>query len=361
MNHEQHMQRALSLAREGLGLTRPNPPVGATVCRGATVLGTGTHRRAGGPHAEVAALQQAGRRARGSTLYVTLEPCSTQGRTGACTDLILAAGIRRVVVAATDPNPNHAGRGLRLLRRHGVDVVCGVCRADGEALIAPFHRWITTRRPYLTLKLGLSLDGFLADASRRSQWITGPASRREVQSMRRCVDAIMVGIETVCADNPSLTPRPRKGRDPLRVVVDSRGRIPLSSTMLNDSRVVSTVVATTNACPERRAAAIRKKGAHVIRCRASKGGVSMPSLLSALGRLDVLHVLCEGGGELAGTLIHRGLVDEYALFVAPLLLGGGVSVAGRQAWALGVAPKLLITETVRVGDDLLLRAVPKRT
>ena len=179
--------------------------------------------------------------------------------------------------------------------------------------------------------------------------------------MRRCVDAIMVGIETVCADNPSLTPRPRKGRDPLRVVVDSRGRIPLSSTMLNDSRVVSTVVATTNACPERRAAAIRKKGAHVIRCRASKGGVSMPSLLSALGRLDVLHVLCEGGGELAGTLIHRGLVDEYALFVAPLLLGGGVSVAGRQAWALGVAPKLLITETVRVGDDLLLRAVPKRT
>jgi diaminohydroxyphosphoribosylaminopyrimidine deaminase/5-amino-6-(5-phosphoribosylamino)uracil reductase len=359
MSHEEKMQFALSLARDGIGLTRPNPPVGAVIYRGGKIAGKGAHRRAGGPHAEITALQQAGKRARGSTLYVTLEPCCTAGRTGACTDAILAAGIRRLVVAATDPNPAHAGKGMRLLRRRGVDVISGVCRSDAESLIAPFKKWITTGRPYLTLKLGLSLDGYLADTTRRSRWITGPASRREVQAMRRSVDAIMVGIETVRADDPRLTPRPRNRREPLRVVVDSRGRIPLRSRVLNDSRVASTVVATTNACPERRARAIRARGAQVVKCRASKEGVSIPSLMSALGRLDVLHVLCEGGGKLAGSLIDRDLVDEYALFVAPVLLGGGVNVAGELGWPLSGAPALTITETSRFGDDLLLRAVSR--
>jgi diaminohydroxyphosphoribosylaminopyrimidine deaminase/5-amino-6-(5-phosphoribosylamino)uracil reductase len=228
------MREALALARRGVGRTRPNPPVGAVVVRDGRVVGRGFHRRAGMAHAEVEALRDAGGAAAGATLYVTLEPCSSWGRTGPCTEAIVAAGIRRVVVAARDPNPKHAGRGFRILRRAGVAVATGVLAAEGRELLAPFSRWVETGLPWVTLKLGMSVDGRLADATGRSQWITSPASRARVQDMRRTADAIIVGVGTALADDPSLTCRRYPASKPWRVIVDSRGRLPLKARVLTD-------------------------------------------------------------------------------------------------------------------------------
>ena len=204
--HEFWMQRALRLARRGEGLTRPNPPVGAVAVKSGKIVGEGYHRRAGGPHAEVVALSKAGTKARGCTLYVTLEPCCTWGRTPPCTDLILSSGVRRVVVSVRDPNPRHSGRGLTLLRRKGIRVIEGVCAEEGMKLIAPFAKWIRRGLPYVTLKLGMSVDGKIADRKGRSRWITGPEARNKVHELRRRVDGILVGGGTVRNDDPSPAP-----------------------------------------------------------------------------------------------------------------------------------------------------------
>ena len=236
---ERWMRRALALARRGEGCTRPNPPVGAVVVVRNRLVGQGYHQIAGGPHAEVHALRKAGRHSAGATLYVTLEPCSTQGRTPPCTDAIIAAGVRRVVVAVRDPNPRHAGRGLIVLRRKGIEIHEGVVADQATELLRPFAKWIQHKTPYVTLKLAMTLDGRIADAQGRSQWITGPAMRGAVHALRRRVDAILVGRETAAIDDPNLLPRPARGRQPFRVVVDSRGRLPPNLRMLHDGfRVV---------------------------------------------------------------------------------------------------------------------------
>ena len=257
------MLEALLLAGKGVGKTRPNPPVGAVVVKGNAIIGSGWHRKAGGPHAEVYALKEAGTRARNSTLYVTLEPCSTTGRTLACTQAILDAGIRRIVVAVRDPNPAHAGRGLALLRRRGITVTCGVCKTEAQALIEPFKKWVTTGVPWVTLKMAMSLDGRIADVNGNSKWITGSQARHEVQSMRRRADAILVGAETVRQDNPSLYPRPAQGRKPHRIIVSSDGKIPLKSKVLTDAFAASTIIATSKTCSTTQSAALARKGASV--------------------------------------------------------------------------------------------------
>ncbi|MCX6998056.1 MAG: bifunctional diaminohydroxyphosphoribosylaminopyrimidine deaminase/5-amino-6-(5-phosphoribosylamino)uracil reductase RibD [Kiritimatiellaeota bacterium] len=276
-NDERWMRRALALARRGEGLTRPNPPVGAVVVAGDRRVGEGFHRIAGGPHAEVIALLQAGKRARGATLYVTLEPCSTWGRTPPCTNAILTAGIRRVVVAARDPNPKHAGRGLRMLRQRGVQVDVGVCAAEGRDLIAPFHTLMLTGRPFVTLKLGMTLDGRIADRAGASRWITSPAARSAVQALRRRVDAILVGGATIRTDNPSLRPRPDAGRCPLRVVVTASGKLPPRCQVLRDAYADCTVVATTPAGARRLARA--KTAAHIWTFPARGGEIALRALL----------------------------------------------------------------------------------
>lgn len=356
------MRRALDLARGREGLTRPNPPVGAVVVRSGRIVGEGAHPGAGKPHAEVFALRAAGRRARGSTVYVTLEPCCTQGRTPPCTDVILAAGVSRVVVAVRDPNPRHAGRGLRLLRKAGVKVLEGVGREPAAHLIEPFAKWIVTQRPWLTLKLAMTLDGRIADAQGRSKWITGSAARKVVHDARRRADAVMVGAGTVLADDPSLLPRPPRGRKTWRVIVDAAGRVPDTAQVFRDEAVERTLVATTNRCPDARMASWLAVGAQVAVLPGAGTGVDLPALMDHLGGLGLLHVLCEGGGALAGSLVRAGLVDEYLIFHAARILGGDGPVAafGGPGWPLESAPSLRIREVRQIGPDLLVRARPLR-
>ncbi|TAN36963.1 MAG: bifunctional diaminohydroxyphosphoribosylaminopyrimidine deaminase/5-amino-6-(5-phosphoribosylamino)uracil reductase RibD [Verrucomicrobia bacterium] len=353
------MRRALTLARRGEGLTRPNPPVGAVVVARGKKIGEGFHRFAGGPHAEVIALLAAGKKARGATLYVTLEPCSTWGRTPPCTDAILEAGVARVVVGATDPNPKHAGRGLDLLRRKGVQITTGVCRAAAEELIAPFTKQQRTGRPFVTLKLAQTLDGRIADTRGASRWITSPESRTVVQALRRRADAIMVGGETVRADNPRLLPQPDEGRCPLRVVVTASGKLPPRSRVLTDDHAGCTLVATT-ATGARRWARV-KTAAKIWTLPARAGKIDLAVLLKKLGDCDCLHVLGEGGGKLAAELFRAKLVDELQLFIAPKLLGGDARPAiGAAGWLLKTAPALEIMDMRRVGPDILIQAKPMK-
>jgi diaminohydroxyphosphoribosylaminopyrimidine deaminase/5-amino-6-(5-phosphoribosylamino)uracil reductase len=355
-----YMRQALALARRGLGRTSPNPPVGAVVVAGGRVVGRGWHRRAGAAHGEAAALRDAGPRARGATLYVTLEPCNHHGRTGPCTEAILAAGVRRVVFGARDPNPHVRGGGPARLRRAGLEVVGGVERAACEELIAAFTSLVRRRRPLVTLKLAATLDGRIATRSGDARWISGAPARRLVHQWRDEMDAVMVGIGTVLADDPQLTCRRRGGRDPLRVIVDSRLRIPLSAVVLTKEAAPATVVATV-VSTGRKLAALRARGATVLSLPGRGGRVSLRRLLQALGQRGIASVLLEGGATLAAAALREGLVDRLALFLAPRLIGGD----GRPMLAsLGVrdladAPRLRLLGAERVGDDWLLRAVPE--
>ena len=357
------MGRAVALARRGEGLTRPNPPVGAVIVRNGEIVGSGYHRGAGLAHAEVLAIAQAGRAARGATLYCTLEPCSTTGRTGPCTGLIVDQGITRVVAAVRDPNPAHRGRGFRVLRKAGIEVLCGVRHAEGKDLIAPFAKWIETGLPYVTLKMGMTLDGRIADAEARSRWITGPASRKAVELMRRRTDALLVGVDTVIADDPCLLPRRPGGRRPYRLVADSHGRTPYRARLFHDGHAEQTILAATEECPLGKRRRIERLGAAVWILPSCDGRVSLKALLWRLGRAGMLRVQCEGGAHLAEALVRAGLVDECVFFIAPSLLGGTASlpVTAGGGWLLQRMPQFEFIEAARVGDDVMLRARPAGT
>jgi diaminohydroxyphosphoribosylaminopyrimidine deaminase/5-amino-6-(5-phosphoribosylamino)uracil reductase len=352
-----YMRRALTLARRGLGNTSPNPAVGAVVVKGGRIVGEGYHRRAGTPHAEIHALAAAGARARGATLYVTLEPCAHHGRTGPCCVEVAAAGVRRVVVASADPNPQVAGEGLTYLRRRRIAVETGVERAAADELNEDFFVYISQRRPFVTWKGAMSLDGRIATRTGASQWITGDAARRAGHRLRRRADAILVGRGTVAADDPTLTDRsPGRPRHPLRVVVASRLRLPLGCKVFQDQATLPTVVYTTAAAPAKRRRELESAEVEVV--VAGRGKRVNPRLLLAdLTRREVMHLLIEGGGEVAASFLEAGLVDRVTLFVAPLLIGG------RQAFpvlgGLGIAdlihgPRLADLHTRRLGDDLMI-------
>ena len=349
------MKQALALARRAEGMTRPNPPVGAILVKGGKRIGQGWHKKAGGPHAEVFALRQAGDAARNATLYVTLEPCSTYGRTPPCTEAVIRAGVSRVVVGAIDPNPKHAGRGLRQLRQAGLQVDAGACAAEANDLIAPFACHMLRQRPFFTLKLGLSLDGRIADRTHSSRWITGPEARKEVQTLRRMSDAILVGAGTVRHDNPSLWPRPDGKRNPWRVIVVRNGPLPFSAQVFTDEHTSRTLVAAPKGWRPACASRLRRKGVNVLELPAQ--GL-LPALAAELGRLGILRVLCEGGGILAGELLRAGLVDELDVFLSPVMIGGPVGATGAAHWLLKHAPRFERREFRPVGQDLFLRLVP---
>ncbi len=355
------MREAIRLARLGEGLTRPNPPVGALVVKSGRVLGKGYHRKAGGPHAEVYALRRAARAAHGGTLYVTLEPCCSWGRTPPCTDAIIAAGIRRVVAAVTDPNPCHSGRGFRLLRSAGIQVDVGICRREAELLVGPFTRRMLYGRPEVILKLAVSLDGRIADASGHSKWISGSSSRKQVQELRSRCDAVLVGSGTVMADDPSLLPRPSRGRKPLRIVVDSRGHVSPSARVFQGQEYGQTILATTRRCPGQRRRAYESAGGQVWVLPGAENGVSLPALLKKLADAGAMRVMVEGGGILSESLLKARLVDEVILFAAPLILGrSGVSCVGGSGWSLARAPRLNLLECKPSGGDLMLRYAVRR-
>jgi diaminohydroxyphosphoribosylaminopyrimidine deaminase/5-amino-6-(5-phosphoribosylamino)uracil reductase len=352
------MRQAIGLGRRGLGRTSPNPPVGAVVVRNGKVVGRGFHRRAGEAHGEVEALRDAGARARGATLYVTLEPCNHHGRTPPCTEAVIASAVRRVVIGVRDPNPRVAGNGLARLRRAGVRVDVGVEQAACGELIRAFSKHVQTGLPYVTLKLASSADGRIATVTGASRWITGEAARRLVHRLRDEVDAVMVGAGTVIADDPALTCRIRGGRDPLRVIVDGRLRVPLGARALSKAAAPGTIVATATRA-SRKLAALRQRGATVLVLPRVKGQeLSLPRLMALLGRRGVSSVLIEGGGTLAAAALRARVVDRLLCFYAPTLIGGdGRPLLGPLGVRrLTAAIRLRGARVIRIGEDILLSA-----
>lgn len=358
-SHIKYMQRALVLARRGAGKTSPNPAVGCVIVRDGEIVGEGWHKKAGGPHAEVNALAMAGARSKGADAYITLEPCSHFGKTPPCADALIGAGVARVFAGMVDPNPLVAGKGLELLRAAGIEAVAGILEDACRLVNEPFIKHVTTRLPFVILKSALTLDGKTATATGDSRWITNERSRRYVHRLRSQVDAIMVGVGTVIADDPQLTSRIPGGKDPLRVIVDSRLRIPLGARLLRESGA-GTLLATL-VDDEARSAPIRESGAHVVVCREKEGRVDLHDLLARLGARGVQSVLLEGGGTLAGEMLRQGLIDKFLLFYAPKLVGGDGPgpFSGRGVTRMEDAVRLGNMTYTRFGDDLLMQGYPE--
>ena len=366
------MQVALRLAQRGYGTTSPNPMVGAVLVKGGLIIGRGWHHRAGGPHAEIEALRDArarGYNPRGATFYVTLEPCCTRGRTPPCTEAIRAAGIKRVVAGAIDPNPRHSGRAFRILRRAGIAAVQGVMGAECERLNEAFNHWIVRRTPLVTVKAGMTLDGKIATAAGESRWITGEKARAYGMTLRQGADAILVGIETVLADNPSLTVRRQKtegrgqntevhGHVLRRIVLDARARTPLEAKVASDEWAGLTTVVVGRRAPKRRVAALARR-VKVLVAPSAEGKVELRWLLRKLGAEDVTSLLVEGGGEVNASFLLQGLAQRVAFSYAPMILGGRDSrraVAGEGARTLAESLSLTDLEWQRLGKDWLLQA-----
>lgn len=352
------MKRALRLAAKGRGRTSPNPMVGAVLVSRDRIVGEGYHHRAGEPHAEVLALRTAGKEARGGTLYVTLEPCGhTRKRTPPCVPLLLKSGLRRVVVAMRDPNPQVQGCGISRLRRAGIAVDLGCLRNEAEGLNEAYIHWIKTGRPLVILKSAMTLDGKIATANGDSRWITGEAARRHVHRWRSRVDAIMVGIGTVLQDDPQLTARlpGQNTRQPHRVVLDSRLRITPKAKLLR-RQGGDTIIATTDRAATSRVKALQRVGATVLVLASDRGRVSLNACMTALGKRGITSVLLEGGSAVNASALRAGLVNRLQLYVAPVLLGGqdakGV-IGGQSPGSLSDVQHIKNLCVRRVGKDLL--------
>jgi diaminohydroxyphosphoribosylaminopyrimidine deaminase/5-amino-6-(5-phosphoribosylamino)uracil reductase len=352
MVDEEYLDRALQLARRGRREAHPNPRVGAVVVAGDEVVGEGYHRGPGTPHAEAIALEQAGERARGATLFVTLEPCCLYGRTGPCTEKIIAAGVSRVIVGATDPNPAIDGRGIAALRAAGVDTMVdgGDLHALCELLNEPFARFIRTGLPFLTFKAAVSLDGKVAATGGDARWISSPESRREVHHMRAAADAVMVGAGTVRRDDPRLTARDADGPDPVRVIVSRSGDLPPDALVVRTARETPTILLT-ETIDESGAQALHERGVEVVPASGLRDG------LAALARRGLVEILLEGGPTLAGELLREDLIDRFVVFVAPLVVGRGAPDLVALAAPATIAEGRVLSDVVwtTAGPDIVCR------
>jgi diaminohydroxyphosphoribosylaminopyrimidine deaminase/5-amino-6-(5-phosphoribosylamino)uracil reductase len=359
---ERSMAKAIHQASKGLGHTHPNPAVGAVIIRGGQVVGQGFHHHAGEAHAEVLALAQAGKRARGAELYTTLEPCNHHGKTPPCTDAILAAGIRRVIFASSDPNPLVNGKGVARLRRAGVDVVPHVLRKAADALNRPFFKFMREGMPWVTLKAAVTLDGKLATSTGDSKWVSGEESRLHVHRLRNQVDAIIVGANTVRLDDPQLTTRLPKGRDAARVVLDARLSTSAKATLVGQRSRAPTIFATTDEAPRDKELALVQGGSEVWRLGKGKR-VGLRRLLKQMAKEHGwLHVLVEGGADVHAQFLAQGLVDEVLLYFAPKLVGSeGLTWSGPlHVKKLAEAKALQVHAVERLGNDVLVRAAKAR-
>lgn len=358
------MARAIELARLGIGRTAPNPPVGAVLVREHKIVGEGYHPAAGEAHAEIFALRAAGECSRGADLYVTLEPCCHQGRTGPCTEALIAAGVRRVFYGTLDPNPRVAGQGLQRLQSAGIEVAAGPLAEECRRLIAPFAKHITTGRPYVILKAAMTIDGQLATSSGESQWISGPLSRELVHRWRDRVDGILTGAGTVLADDPRLTARlPAGGRNPARIVLDSQLRTSPQARVFAVEVPGRRLLVTADDLAAERYEPFVRKGVEVFAVPRQGGHLDLAAVMSALGRINLQCLLVEGGGALNGALLRAHMVDRIMLFVAPLLFGGADGkplFAGHGVARLAEALRLTDVRIERVGDDLLIEGEVSR-
>lgn len=355
------MARAIKEARRGR--PSPNPHVGAVIARGDAIVSVGHHERAGEDHAEVAALRAAGDGAAGATLYCTLEPCNHFGRTPPCTDAIVAAGIRRLVLGARDPKP-HVPGALEKLAAAGIEVTVGVREDECRALVADFARHIATGMPHATMKAAVTLDGRIATASGDSKWITGEAARREAHRMRDRADAVMVGIGTVLADDPALTVRHVRGRDPLRVVLDTHLRIPPASKLVrHDSRAATLIVHGPDAPSEARARLADHPGVELVEAPLDRDRLDLEAVMRILGARDIVRLLVEGGAKVHGALLSRGLVQRAAIFVAPRLLGDPRAIPLADAGPIARIADgwhLASPDVRRFGEDILVEGELER-
>ena len=360
-----YMRRALRLAEKGRGRTSPNPMVGAVIVARREIVGQGYHHRAGEPHAEILALDAAGARARGATLYVTLEPCChIRKRTPPCVPTLIHSGLKRIVVAMPDPNPLVKRRGVARLRQAGIEVSVGCLGEEAERLNEIYVHWVRTGRPFVIMKAAMTLDGKIATANGQSKWISGEEARRQVHRLRSQVDAVMVGIGTVLQDDPELTARlvDRHARQPLRVILDSRLRIPLRARVLSQARQAGVLIATTRHAPPSRIAALKQRGAEVLILPAEHGNVSLKACLTTLGRQGITSLLLEGGSEVNASALRSGLLDRLQLYVAPALLGGQDAkglIGGASPASISASWPLNDLQVQQVGKDLLIVATPQ--
>jgi diaminohydroxyphosphoribosylaminopyrimidine deaminase/5-amino-6-(5-phosphoribosylamino)uracil reductase len=363
--HETFMRAALVLARKGLGRTSPNPAVGAVIVRRGRVIAAGFHREAGAPHAEVEALSRLrGKAGPGDTLYVTLEPCNHYGRTPPCTKAIMEKGVRKVVVGMGDPNPLVKGGGCRYLRRQGVEVVTGVLEDECRRLNEWFVTYVTKGRPFVIAKSAMTLDGWTATSSGHSRWVTNERSREWVHRLRDQVDAILVGVGTVTADDPLLDTRlsKGKGKNPVRVIVDTHLRIPQSARVLSHGKGPETIIAVGEDVPHRRLKRFERKGVSLIPCPKKDGRVDLRALMDSLGKRSITSLLLEGGATLMGAMIRERLVDKFCIFKAPKLLGGDDGrpmASGQGPIRMDQSVALKDVRTRRFGDDLLITGYPE--
>jgi diaminohydroxyphosphoribosylaminopyrimidine deaminase/5-amino-6-(5-phosphoribosylamino)uracil reductase len=362
---EQFMREALALAAQARGRTSPNPMVGSVVVKDGRVVGRGYHIKAGASHGEVAALEDASVHAKGATLYVTLEPCCHYGRTPPCTKTIIAAGIRRVVAAMRDPNPLVSGKGLEELRQAGIEVKLPVLETEAAALNEVFVTYITTKRPFVLLKVAASLDGKIATVTGESRWITNERSRLLVHQLRDQVDVVMVGINTALRDDPLLTTRlpGGGGRDPMRLIVDSRLRLPCEARVLTASTTARTLIATTPDAPREKRLQLEAAGAQVLVVEGEGPGVPLRPLIEQLGAMEVTSILLEGGGELHSSALRAGIVDKVWYFLAPKLIGGRAAppaIGGEGFARLEEAVTLERVQVRQLDDDLLIEGYVRR-
>ncbi len=369
MSDVQFMRLALRLAKRGYGCTSPNPTVGAVLVKGGKIIGRGRTAPAGGPHAEIEAFRNAnncGHNPKGATLYVTLEPCCTHGRTPPCTDAIKSAGIKCVVVGATDPNPKHVGKGFAILKRAGIKVVSGVLADECARLNEAFNHWIVHRTPFVTVKAAMTLDGKIATASGESKWITGEQARAHGMKLRHGSDAILVGVNTVLADDPSLTARSKKSevggqksdKKLRRIVLDSMARTPLDAKLVSDEQAALTTIVVSERAPKKRVAALAKRS-NVLVAPQTNTTLDLLWLLQKLGAENITSLLVEGGGEVNASFLMGGFAQRVAFFYAPKILGGRESrkgVAGEGAKSLSEALQLRDVVWRKLGEDLLLTA-----
>lgn len=359
LSHERFMKQALKLALKARGQTSPNPLVGAIVVKNGKILGKGYHRKAGLAHAEVMALDRAGRASSGATLYVTLEPCSHFGRTPPCVNKILASGIKEVVFAMYDPNPLNNGKGAQFLRRHRIKVIAGILEKEAREINQVFIKYVTKRLPFVTVKVAQSLDGKIATPSGNSRWITSEASRRFVHRLRSQVDAILVGINTVLRDNPLLSCRYLgylHKRQPKKIIVDSRLRLSPALNIFSPHSPAQIIIATTRFAPQKRVLYFSKK-AQVIVVKNKEKRVDLRDLMKRLAKQGITHVLIEGGGEIIASALKMGLVDRMIVFISPKIIGGRdapTAVEGEGIKRLKEAKNLKDIRLKRFGQELII-------
>lgn len=362
MKNDQHyMTIALELAASAKGKTNPNPLVGAVIVKDGAIVGTGLHRKAGEPHAEVHAFRMAGEHAKGATLYVTLEPCSHFGKTPPCANLVKESGVKRVVVAMQDPNPSVAGRGINLLREAGIEVEVGVLEEQAIRLNERFIHNMLAARPFVISKFAMTLDGKIATASGHSQWITGEDARADVHELRDEVDAILVGVGTVLKDNPALTTRlkERQGKNPIRIILDRTLRTPIDAQIVN-TEIARTIIVTAEGNED---LAAKYDAVEFVYVPVVDGNLDLHVTLSELYKLGITDVLVEGGGMINASFLRANLIDKFFVYIAPKVLGGKQSITpftGNDVETIDAAMVLSYEEVEKIGEDLRITAYPKK-